>query len=102
MRNRVNVAAGQLGALFVSSLGALATPIDLTAVGMPGCSLLVPADVIEFRTASAGAAEWALAIPNSTSFVGAPIHQQAFPLDLPANALGIVASNGVVITPGIR
>jgi hypothetical protein len=101
-RNRVDVVVGQLGALFASSFGSLSAPIDLGPVGMPGCSLLVPADVVEFSNAQASVAEWSVAIPNSTSFVGMPIRQQAFPLDLAANALGLVASNGIVMTPGIR
>lgn len=101
-RNRVNVAAGELGALFVSSLGSLSPPTDLGPLGMPGCSLLVPADVLDFRTAQAGFAEWSVTIPNSASCVGLAIRQQAFPLDAGANALGLVASNGIVMTLGIR
>jgi hypothetical protein len=102
VRNRVNVAGGQLGALFVSSFDQLAGPFDLSTIGMPGCSLLVPADVVEFRAAQAGSAEWSLAIPNNPSFVGVPFRQQAFSFDLPSNPLGLVASNGLSLTPGIR
>jgi hypothetical protein len=69
---------------------------------MPGCNLLLPLDVVEFRPAVAGVAEWSFAIPNSASFVGLPIYQQAFPLDAAANPLGLVASNGLAMTLGLR
>jgi hypothetical protein len=101
MRTRVNTVPTSLGALFVSSFTP-ATPTSLTPFGMPGCNLLVTPDALEFRSANAGAAEWTLAIPNNTALVGMPIHQQALPLDPTANALGVVASNGLVMVPGIR
>ena len=101
MRTRVNTVPTSLGALFVSSFTP-ATPTSLTPFGMPGCNLLVTPDVLEFRSTNAGAAEWTLSIPNNTALVGMPIHQQALPLDPTANALGVVASNGLVMVPGIR
>ncbi|MEO6594391.1 MAG: hypothetical protein ABIP94_06530, partial [Planctomycetota bacterium] len=90
------------GAVFVSSFSQGAMPIPLAVVGMPGCDLLLPADVLEFRPTVAGTAEWSLAIPNSASLANVPIYQQAFPLDAAANALGLAASNGLVMTMGIR
>jgi hypothetical protein len=101
MRTRVNTVPTSLGALFVSSFTP-ATPTSLAPFGMPGCDLLVTPDALEFRSANAGAAEWTLSIPNTTALVGMPIHQQALPLDPTANALGVVASNGLVMVPGIR
>ncbi len=69
---------------------------------MPGCDLLVTPDALEFRSANAGAAEWTLSIPNNTALVGVFIHQQALPFDPTANALGLAASNGLLMVPGIR
>jgi hypothetical protein len=76
--------------------------VSLAAVGMPGCDLLLPPDIVEFRAALAGAAEWTLTIPNTPALAGAPFYQQAFVLDAAANALGLIASNGIAVTPGIR
>ncbi len=102
MRNVVQtVPAASLGAFFVSSFGST-PPLSLAAFGMPGCELLVPVDVAEFRIANAGRAEWELAIPNAPSLAAAQFRQQAFVIDAPANALGLVASNGVTVTLGAR
>jgi hypothetical protein len=102
MRNVVEaIPVGEPGAVFVSSVGS--TPsIPLGGVGMPGCNLLVPIDVVEFRAAAAGRAEWALAIPNTPSLAAASFRQQAFVLDATANALGLTASNAVLVTLGVR
>jgi len=96
-----NIAVGEPGAVFVSSFAQLA-PVSLATFGMPGCSLLLPLDVVEFRAAVAGVAEWTLAIPNIPVLAGVPFYQQAFPFDAAANPRGLTASNGLVITPGIR
>lgn len=102
MRNVVQtIPAGELGAFFVSSFGST-PPLPLGSLGMPGCDLFVPLDVVEFRAAAAGLAEWALAIPNTPSLAAAQFRQQAFVLDATANALGLVASNGVTVTLGVR
>jgi hypothetical protein len=92
---------GEPGAAFVSSFGNT-PPIPLGGVGMPGCTLLVPLDVVEFRVATAGRSEWALAIPNTPALAGASFRQQAYVLDAAANALGITASNAVLVTLGVR
>lgn len=101
MRTRVNTVPTSLGAMFVSSFTPT-TPTSLTPFGMPGCNLLVTLDALQFRSANAGAAEWAWALPNNTALVGVQIHQQALPFDPAANALGLAASNGIVMVPGIR
>lgn len=102
MRNVVQtIPPGQPGALFVSSLGST-PPIPLGGFGMPGCDLLVPLDVVEFRAAVAGRAEWALVIPNTPSLAAVAFRQQAFVLDAGANAFGLTASNAVLVTTGVR
>src|SRR5262245_10696323 len=64
------------------------------AVGMPGCDLLVPLDLLEFGPAVAGKAEWALAIPNTPALAAAVFRQQAFVFDVNANPLGFAAVRG--------
>ena len=95
------IPAGEPGAVFVSSFTQL-SPMSLAAIGMPGCDLLLSLDVAEFELAVAGVAEWTLAIPNTLALAGVPFYQQAFVLDGPANTLGLTASNGIEVTPGIR
>ncbi|HEX5050342.1 MAG TPA: hypothetical protein VFZ65_01090 [Planctomycetota bacterium] len=102
MRNVVQtIPATEPGAVFVSSLGNT-PPVPLGGVGMPGCDLLVPLDVVEFRAAAAGRAEWALSIPNTPSLAAVSFRQQAFVLDAAANAVGLTASNAVLVTTGVR
>ena len=102
VRNVVsNVVPGALGALFVSSF-TQTPPISLAVVGMPGCDLLLTRDFVEFRLAVAGSAEWTLQLPSVPEIAGVPLYQQAFPFDAAATSLGLTASNGLIITPGIR
>lgn len=102
MRNTVtSVPIGEPGALFVSSFSTT-LPAPLGAIGMPGCDLLVGLDALEFRPAVAERAEWTLAIPNVPFLAGVVFRQQAFVRDAAANPLGFAASNGLVVTIGVR
>jgi hypothetical protein len=101
-RNRVvNVAPNCVGALFATGLNAMA-PLSLGGFGMPGCNLLVSMPAAEFHAAAAGIIEWSLAVPNTGSLLGARLYQQAFPFDPGANQQGLTATNGVVMTTGLR
>ena len=95
------IANGEPGALFVSSVGTT-TPVPLDPFGLIGCDLLVPLDVVEFRTAAGGAAEWSVAIPISPSLAATQFRQQAFVFDAGANAFGLAASNAITATLGVR
>ena len=94
-------AANALGALFVSSFGTM-SPLSLNALGLPGCELLVPLDLVELRPAAAGEVEWSLAIPSVPALAAATFRQQAFVLDPAANPFGLAASNAVTVTLGVR
>lgn len=102
VQNRVSgIAPGEPGAIFVSSFGAI-PPIDLTFLGLTGCDLLVPLDVLELAPAVAGAADWSYTVPNDTALAGVAWRQQAFPFDAAANPFGLAASNAVLGTFGVR
>lgn len=92
---------GQPGAFFVSSFGSTA-PIALGPQGMPGCDLLVSLDVVQFGAANGDTASWSVYVPNTVSLAGVSFRQQAFVVDVGANAFGAVASNGITATLGIR
>jgi hypothetical protein len=81
-----------------SALGPL--PIDLGAVGAPGCSWRVSGDAVWYLQGSNQTATWSLTIPNSGAFLGAVFHTQCLVLDPLANALGAVASNAVMAVVG--
>jgi hypothetical protein len=92
---------GGIGAVIVSSVGTT-PPIDLTPVGMPGCDLLVPLDILEWAPAVGSVAEWSYSAPLSMSLAGVVWRQQGFPLDPAASAFGLSASNAIVATFGVR
>jgi hypothetical protein len=100
--NRVtNLAPAAGGVVFATGFQSTA-PISLAVYGMPGCNQLVIPATTQFGVATAGSAEWTIAIPNTTSLVNLPLFQQVFALDPPANALGLTASNGLESITGIR
>jgi hypothetical protein len=65
-------------------------PYDLSAVGMPGCSLLIAADALHF-TGSTGSSSY-LTIPALPDYLRASFYLQGFAFDPQANALGLVAT----------
>lgn len=92
---------GSVGAFFVTGYAATG-PVGLGFVGMPGCDLVVAPTVVEFASANNQRAAWQLNIPNSVALAGVQVFQQGLALDASANAAGIVISNGIEITVGIR
>lgn len=74
----------------VSVLGPL--PVAMGGFGMPGCSLLVSADVSLFPFATNGAAVAGVAIPNGASWLGLHLFVQGGVFDAAANAAGLVLS----------
>jgi len=96
-----NLAPAAPGVVFATGFQSTA-PISLAPFGMPGCDQLMAPAATDFRIPAAGAANWSLSIPNTTSLASVHLFQQAFALDPAANTLGLTASNGVAITIGIR
>lgn len=95
--NVTNVPA-QLGLMITgasntfSSLGPL--PLDLTPLGVTGCSLRVGLDLLDALFTFGTTASWSLNIPNQTTLLGARFYQQAFVFDPPLNPFGGAMSNG--------
>jgi|GEM_PF-5348783 len=94
------------GALVATGLSASATtsglplPLDLSALGMIGCSQLVDAFVVDFVSGGGGSATWNWTLPTQPSLFGAVFYNQAFVLDPAANAFGWTATNAGVGTLG--
>lgn len=74
--------------------GPVPLPLDLGAVGMPGCSLLTNALAVQFAAGGATTATWSLTLPNTASLQGTVFYNQGFPIDGGANVAGLTASNG--------
>lgn len=80
---------------------AIPLPLPLDPLGMPGCALLASPDLsLALATDAVGAATVALPVPGDARLPGARVHLQAWIADAPANAFGLVVSNGATATVG--
>jgi hypothetical protein len=75
--------------------------IDLTVIGMPGCSSYTTFDIGLFQTGAVvgTTGSFVLAIPANTALAGASLATQGVSLSI-ATPLGLNASNGVSFTVG--
>jgi hypothetical protein len=87
--------------LFAFGSSALNPGIDLTALGMPGCSGYATVDIGVFTggVPAAATSTFALPIPNNPALAGTVLAAQGLAF-APVNALGLVASNGLSLTIG--
>jgi hypothetical protein len=69
---------------------------------MPGCELLASPDVFVVLQLVGCVADYALAIPAVSAFVGLDLFSQGSASEPAANAAGIVVSSGVHATIGVR
>ncbi len=81
-------------------VGGTPLPIDLAPIGMPGCSLLVSAELDTALDNLGGYARWSFPIPFDPTLIGAEVYLQAFALDPGIHALGATMSNGLVVRLG--
>ena len=88
------------GALF-RSLQQATPPIDLTAVGMAGCFMHVVSPLATLFSAPGATQQLAETIPNTVALVGVSLIGQAATYSPPLTPLGLVASNGLVLTLGL-
>jgi hypothetical protein len=80
--------------------GAVPLPVDLAAVGAPGCSLLMSNDVLQAGvTNSSGAAILPFAVPTTPALAGFRWYAQGAVLTS-ANALGLLTTNGIELRVG--
>lgn len=76
--------------------GGIALPVNLSFLGMTGCSQYVDALVLDYVTGGTTTATWSWAIPNNPILFGYEFYNQGFSLDPSANSFGFVASNAAV------
>ena len=90
----------QAGVLFFGASntqwGSIVLPFDLGGVGMPGCKQYVSLDVsVPLATGVAGSPSYSFPVPNDPALRGGRFHLQYVFADAGANALGLVATNGL-------
>ncbi len=78
----------------------LATPLDLGAIGMTGCTFDIDLLLTTPLVSSAGTSGWSAMVPMDTSVAGRSVFAQVATLDAPANPFGITTSNAVQVILG--
>ena len=81
-------------AVLVLSLQQVA-PVPLAVIGMPGCTAYIGPDVLLTLNATAGSANFVLAIPNTLALVGQSVFTQGLSLDPNVNAASLTTSNAL-------
>jgi hypothetical protein len=76
-------------------------PIDLGALGMPGCTANVSPDVTTAVAGGGSSATWSFVVPSSPPLFGLRLYQQALVLDPNSgNPLGAVMSDAAALILG--
>ncbi len=77
--------------------GAFPLPVTLASVGMPGCALYQSSEYMGLPVNGVPGSNqvFAIAIPNSSFFLGVHVYLQAYALAPGQNQLGVISSNGV-------
>ena len=73
--------------------GSIPLPLDLSSMGMPGCTLFVSGPLILPVLNTGGAGSVSFPVPGDPVLLAGSFYNQAFVADPPANAAGIIASN---------
>jgi hypothetical protein len=95
-----NLAGVALGLSNGSLLGSIPLPFSLAAFGAPGCTVLTSSDLTVWGVADAyGALRLELPVPAAPWLARMQTFEQGLALD-PANALGLVTSNGLATVLG--
>jgi hypothetical protein len=74
--------------------GVTRNSMDLTSLGMPGCTLYASVDVAVALQIQGGAARFGVQVPRDAALMGGAFFNQALSLEPGANALGVIASGG--------
>ena len=97
-----NITPGTFAQILVIGLTGLATPVDLTAFGMPGCNQYINPFATAFNLLTPNNTfEQTVTVPANPAFQNLQYFVQAAPLTGGLNAAGILTSNGVCAKFGL-
>jgi len=77
-----------------TACGPFPLPLDLTPIGMTGCSLLVSCEWYFPVFSRNGVATWTVPVPDDVTLLGMPFFNQALVAEAAANPFGAILSNG--------
>jgi PKD repeat protein len=75
-------------------------PLDLAALGAPGCAVRASMDASLLLFGAGGTATFQFAVPSSPAVYGARFYTQGLALDLAANALGLTTTDAAGFVVG--
>lgn len=78
----------------IFTFGTKQTKLDLTSLGMPGCTAYTTPIASVGAGSTSGRARFAFRVPNNIWLIGKTYFNQAFGVDPKANTLGLASSNG--------
>ncbi|MDP6424738.1 MAG: sulfatase-like hydrolase/transferase [Planctomycetota bacterium] len=88
----VTVNLGMLG-LSRTKYGTIPLPLDLTAIGAPGCTLYLSLDILVPLLVTGGKATWNFPIPSVTALNGLRFYQQVGVFETSVNTLKMIFTN---------
>lgn len=95
----VSVSGGPVGGAAALMVGVPSAPVDLTIIGMTGCSLMLTAPASIPRTLDgAGADSIASTITTDPGAIGLTIGMQYAAISIGANPLGVITSDQLSVT----
>ena len=100
--NTTNVPAGSVVGLSILSTTQYAPGLDLTAIGMPGCTLYAGLDVVNTMPLAGGSASFSWAIPNVPAASGMLVMNQSATLTPGINPFGFATSNALQLVLGAQ
>jgi hypothetical protein len=95
-----NVPASSLLGLTILGFAPYQPGIDLTVIGMPGCFLYVPLDVLQIFFPVAGIGSASIGIPSNTSLIGFHLYSQGAAWVAGVNPFGMISSNALDLRLG--
>lgn len=96
-----SIPSGTPIAALVRGLQRANPPVDLTAIGMPGCEAYLLDPVLGAFVPAGASAQFPETIPNVSALIGVELIGQALVVNAPLTPSGLVSSNGVVLTLGL-
>ena len=95
------IAAGTGWGAMLRSLTQATPPIAMSSSGMPGCFAHVVSPVATLFLAPGASQQFGESIPNNVALVGVTLVGQAVTFNPGLTPLGLVASNGMVLSLGL-
>ncbi len=79
----------------MTTTGSMPLPLNMSALGLTGCWLLVSPDISHVAVLGTGSATWPMPIPAEGALLGLAFYQQMAIVEPGANPAGVILSDGI-------